>query len=332
MYNLYQSKLRKDIQTKVYHKPHFDIDLFGKKYFWLIKEKKIWPIRLKRYQIMWVELPKDKEYIQLELKRIKSKYKKEKWAMFMQLCMIDEIINFQNISTRPDDFIYDIKKMRLDIRNSMKSKYWLNIAFRENMPQSNIIIDVTKQDDILLWEMFSQSRRKVKKAIKSGLEFDTLKPEQYDEFYDKWLATSGKKWFNIISRKQYNELIKYLIDNKKWEVLVVSKDGGIVSGSICLFQWEYGVYLYGFADRKFSNIWWHHFLKYKMFGYLRDNWYKYLDFLWWAPTWFPDHSLVWVSKFKESLWWIKTEQYGSYDLIINPLLYKIFKRYYKLRK
>ncbi|MEI6774918.1 MAG: hypothetical protein WCL18_09460 [bacterium] len=41
MYNLYQSKLRKDIQHEIYRKPIFTVELFGKEYFGTIKEKKI---------------------------------------------------------------------------------------------------------------------------------------------------------------------------------------------------------------------------------------------------------------------------------------------------
>jgi len=33
VYNLYQSELRKDIQTKIYEKPYFIINLFDKEYF-----------------------------------------------------------------------------------------------------------------------------------------------------------------------------------------------------------------------------------------------------------------------------------------------------------
>ncbi|MDR0650926.1 MAG: hypothetical protein LBG59_06070 [Candidatus Peribacteria bacterium] len=40
-YNLYQTQIWKDIQSHVYHKEHFMIQLFGKQYFGLIKRKKI---------------------------------------------------------------------------------------------------------------------------------------------------------------------------------------------------------------------------------------------------------------------------------------------------
>ena len=53
--------------------------------------------------------------------------------------------------------------------------------------------------------------------------------------------------------------------------------------------------------------------------------------MWWAPTWFPDHPLTGVSAFKESLWWEKIEQWGSYDLVLNSWLYKCFDMYTSAR-
>ena len=38
---LYQSQLWRDIQTKVYGKKSMEIEIFGEKYFCLIKEKKV---------------------------------------------------------------------------------------------------------------------------------------------------------------------------------------------------------------------------------------------------------------------------------------------------
>jgi len=81
LYNLYQSKIRKDIQTQIYGKKSFVENLFWRDYFWLIHEKKIGPVDIKWLQIMWVELPDDKEYVKKELKKLKEKYSNEKWVI-----------------------------------------------------------------------------------------------------------------------------------------------------------------------------------------------------------------------------------------------------------
>ena len=68
-----------------------------------------------------------------------------------------------------------------------------------------------------------------------------------------------------------------------------------------------------------------------MFSRARNNNFLYYDFMGGAPTGFPKHSLVSVSEFKESLGGSKSEQYGSYDIVLNKFLYRVFKIWYKVR-
>lgn len=49
------------------------------------------------------------------------------------------------------------------------SEYGLQLSWRENMPQSNIVYDVQKTDQQLLSEMNSGCRDRIKKAIKKDL-------------------------------------------------------------------------------------------------------------------------------------------------------------------
>jgi len=332
MYNLYQSKLRKDIQTKIYDKPYFTIKIFDREYFWIIKEKKIWPFKTRWLQIMWLELPKDKLLVKKELQKIKNKYKKEKWTIFVQLCMLNEIIRFENVWKRSQDFLDDMRDMRLNVRHQIKEDYWLESAFRENMPQANIVYDITKSDEDLISEMNSWCKERIKKATKKWIEFGIASPDQYELFYQKRKELSGKKWFNIIPKTQYDKLIRYITQNNRGNLFTSHIDWDIIAGSICVYDEHRLIYLYGFSNRKYSNIWWHHYLKFKIFQRARKNNMTYVDMLWWAPTWFPEHPLNWVSNFKESLGGIKIEQYGSYDLIIRPFLYKIFKFYFKIKQ
>jgi len=331
-YNFYQSKLRRDIQEIVYQKPVFTVDLFGKEYFGTIKTKKIWPIKTQRYQVMWVVLPDDKEFVCKEIKKLKHKFSDKKTNIFFQLWLINEIISFENVSHRSESFKDDMKQMRLNIRHYLCHTYHLKNSFRENMPQSNILIDLSKTDEQLMDEMNSGCKDRIKKAIKKWIEFGMATPDQYKLFYDKWIETSSDKWFNIIPYDQYEKLIRYITQNSRWNLFVTNIWWELVSGSICLYDKRNIVYLYGFTNRKFGNVGSHHYLKYRMFSRARDNGFLYCDLMWWAPTWFDKHPLSSVSSFKESLGWIKVEQYGSFDIILNPILYWLFKLYYKIRK
>lgn len=279
---------------------------------------------------MWVELPEDKEYVKSELNKLKQKYENETWVIFVQLCFLNEFIRFENCWQRDENFVDNIREMRLNIRKQIQNDYWLELAFRENMPQANIVYDITKSDEELMKEMNSGCKERVKKAMKKWIEFGIASPDQYDLFYERWKEVSGSKWFNIIPKSQYDKLIRYITQNNCWNLFTSHINWDIIAWSICIYDDNRIIYLYWFANRAYNNIWWHHYLKFKTFGYARKNGKTYVDMMWWAPTWFPDHSLVWVSKFKESLWWTKIEQYGSYDLVLKPMLYKLSKTYFSM--
>lgn len=331
MYNLYQSDLWREIQGNIYWKKTFNLQIFGREYFWLIKIKKIWPFELKWLQIMWLDFPSDKNYINSELKRVKKIYKKEKWVIFVQLCLLNEIIRFENIWLRSKDFQNDMREMRLKVQKQIKKDFNLKVAFRENMPLANIIYDIKRSDEELVKDMNSWCKERVKKAIKNWIEFWVAKSDQYDLFYKKRVELSNKKWFNVIPKEYYKKLINHITKNNCWNIFISKKKWDIIAWSICIYDNHRIIYLYGFANRKYSNIWWHHYLKFKIFTRARENWMTYVDMLWWAPTWFPEHPLNWVSKFKESLWWTKIEQFWSFDLVISPILYLIFKFYFKIK-
>lgn len=332
MYNLYQSQLRKDIQTVVYQRPSMTITLFGKEYFALIKPKSLGPIKAQWIQVMGVELPTDKAYVKQELSRVKKELNKTKNTIMLQLGIINEMISFENVSHRSESFPDDMKHMRLNLQKFLCKQYKLKVAFRENMPMSDILIDLSKTDEQLLDEMNSWASHRIKKAIKKEIDFGMATPDQYKLFYDKWLETSGDKKFNIIPYEQFDRLVRYITQHGCGNLFVTNIGGELVSGSICLYDQKHIVYLYGFTNRNFGNVGSHHYLKYRMFSRARDNGFLYCDLMWWSPTGFPKHHLASVSSFKESLGWIKVEQYGSYDLVLNPVLYSIFKLYHKLRR
>ena len=272
---------------------------------------------------MGLELPDDDELIRSELQRLKSEYQSSWGNIFFQLGIVNEIIRFENCGKRTETFVQDMRTMRLNIREQMKQKYHLVEAFRENMPQSTIIFDISKSNEELLNEMNSWTAQRVKKAIKKGVKVGFASPDQYDLFFEKWRETAGGKWFSTVTKQQFDDLLRYLRIHNAGNAFISELDGEIIAGSICLYNNDTIVYLYGFTNRKFTNIWGHHYLKYAMFERARDYGFKYADLMWGAPTGFPDHPLNGVSKFKESLGGTKIEQYGNFDIPLNPLLYKL---------
>jgi lipid II:glycine glycyltransferase (peptidoglycan interpeptide bridge formation enzyme) len=119
---------------------------------------------------------------------------KQEWGTaFIQLGIINEITSFENMSHRSGEFNDDVKKQRLTIQKQLFDDYGLQVAFRENMPQSNIIYDVSKTDEELIAEMNSGCKERIKKAMKKNISFRIARPDEYDVFYQKRCNLGGKK-------------------------------------------------------------------------------------------------------------------------------------------
>ena len=280
---------------------------------------------------MGIELPTDPDYVKSELNRISKEYRKKRGNISFQFGFINEIISFENCGMRESEFVGDIKQMRLNLREKITKTFWLQLAFRENMPQSNIIYFIDKSDEELLEEMNSGAKQKVKNGFKKKVHFQIAERDQYEEFYKKRSKVAGFKGFAPITKKQFYDLMDYLHEHNCGHIFVTMHEGEIIAGSICLLDDHYLIYLYGFAERGNNNFWWQQYLKFKAFGRSREHGYTYCDMMGGAPTGFEDHPLTGVSKFKESLWGSKIELYGNYDLILNKFLYKIFNWYTNLR-
>ncbi|MFA6256439.1 MAG: GNAT family N-acetyltransferase [Candidatus Absconditabacterales bacterium] len=328
MYNLYQSQLRKDIQHEIYRKPMFTVELFSKKYFGTIKIKKFGPFTTRRYQIMGVQLPDDEKYVQKELANLRKKFRNK--GIFLQLGIINEIVSFENITNKCEEFRQDMRDFRIGLQKILYSNFSLKIAFRENMPTAGIIYDVTKSDEELLKDMNESCRKRTKKAIAGGMQYRIIDKNNHEEFFAKRQETADAKGFNTISKSQYEGLLKY-IQQGKGMLIGAFLDGEMIAGTICLFDDKLIYCPYGFFDRKYSNIGVQHFLKFKLFSRARDNGFHLVDTGGGAPTGFPKHPLASVSAFKESLGGTKSEQYGSYDMVFNKFLYRAFKLWYRLR-
>jgi lipid II:glycine glycyltransferase (peptidoglycan interpeptide bridge formation enzyme) len=280
---------------------------------------------------MGIELPSDEDFVRSELARIKKQYGKKRGNISFQFGFINEIISFENCGMRESEFVGDIKQMRLNIREKITKEYGLQLSFRENMPQSNIIYFIDKSDEALMEEMNSGAKQKVKHGFSKNVDFQIATPDQYEEFYQKRSKVAGFKGFAPITKQQFYQLMEYLEQKQCGHIFITLYQGQIIAGSICLLDDNHLIYLYGFAERGKNSYGGQQYLKFKAFGRAREHGYDYCDMMGGAPTGFDDHPLTGVSKFKESLGGSKIELYGSFDLVLHKGRYTLFNWYTHLR-
>lgn len=334
MYNFYQSALWNQINKDIYKKTVKEIRLWNKTYQVLVKQKKIWLISLQRYQIQGIEfgsMLSDTTVLQQQLYSIKKQLYTWWWDIFIQYGCVDVLSSFDVKQLKFKDFCDNIRSIREQKVSELLHNTWLRSSFTENMPTATIITSISKSDNELIECMWQGCRQQIKKAQSKQLVFGIANYDDREEFYDIRSGVWSGKWFTIIPKQQYSALRDFLLTDvgslfhRGWNLFVTKLDGKIISGSIVLYDLDTMIYLYGGTDRSAGNIWSHQYLMVQIMKWGRDQWFSRFDLMWWAPTWFEHHALSSVSRFKEALGWTKIEYIGNMDLIINPLLYRIFK-------
>jgi lipid II:glycine glycyltransferase (peptidoglycan interpeptide bridge formation enzyme) len=133
------------------------------------------------------------------------------------------------------------------------------------MPKATVIIDLNQPDDQFYKNLSSNARNHYNKAIRKGLKFQIADEKDWDNFYNLWQQTSAEKGFHIIPKNQFDELKNFLLKTNSGNLFLAKKNDEIVSGSVCLFDNNFIIYLYGATNRIFGNIGAHQFLKIEMF-------------------------------------------------------------------
>ena len=169
---------------------------------------------------MGLELPDDRTLIRKELKKLKKNFWKQRGNLFFQLGIVNEITSFDNARAREQNIVGKVRSMRLQTRKLIQKQSGLKLSFKENMPQSTIVIHLAKSDEELLKEMNSGCAERVKKAIRKWAKVRLWTPDDYETFFEKWQITAGGKGFSTITKKQFDRLVRILTKSKKGNIFV----------------------------------------------------------------------------------------------------------------
>ena len=183
---------------------------------------------------MGIEFPDNWEEVRQELKKVKKYFSKSRTNIFFQFGIINEITSFDNARAREENIVWKVKQMRLHTRATVQAETPLKLSFKENMPQSTIMIKLDKTDDELLNEMNSGCATRIRKAIKKGTKVRLWTPEDYETFFKKWQTTADGKGFHTVSKKQFDTLLKVIIENKCGNMFISELNGERIAGNICM--------------------------------------------------------------------------------------------------
>lgn len=242
--------------------------------------------------------------------------------------------------------------IRLDILNKKNSKfgqiiannltkYGFKKAFEEIQPEYRQIADITKTEEQILAQMKPKGRYNIRVAQKnqvSCIKYDASEIKTgIDIFYDLFKNTAVRDGFGIRPKSYFVNLMNILQPAGLAELLVCSYNGKPVAAGIFTFYDEIASYLYGASSSEARNVMAPYLMHWEAIKLAKEKGCKLYDLLAISPFGEnPNQKLVkkyeGITRFKEQFGGRKLQTFGSWDLVMKPCWYGLFKMIEKIRR
>ena len=267
------------------------------------------------------ELP-NKEYIE-ELRKIG----KEEKCIFIQL----------------EPNVTASQNSKFEIRNS---KFGLRPAARPLFTKYNFVLDLTKSEEELLKQMHQKARYNIKVAQKNGVEvIEDNSDKSFEEYLRLTRETTERQKFYAHSEMYHRLMWDTLrVQSSKFKVQSLDKDkltahlllakykGKVLTAWILFVFKDTLYYPYGASSSENREVMSSNLMMWEAIRFGKKLGLSKFD-MWGAMGPNPNKNDSWYGfhSFKEKYGPEHVEYIGSYDLIINPVLYQVYKVADKLR-
>ncbi|MFH0749319.1 MAG: peptidoglycan bridge formation glycyltransferase FemA/FemB family protein [Candidatus Gottesmanbacteria bacterium] len=226
-----------------------------------------------------------------------------------------------------------ISNYELPARNASHSDVGGRTTNHELLPSHHplftkytFVLDLTKSEEELLKTMHNKTRYNIKVAEKHGV---VVKEDNSKEAFDTYLKlnedTLQRQGFYAHNKTYHETMWRNLSKSGIAKLWTASYQGTILATWI-LFVFEDTIYYpYGASSRVHREVMAPNLLLWEIVQWGKKNGYKKFD-LWGAMGPDPDPKDPWYGfhRFKEGYHPALIEFVGSFDLVINPFLYKLY--------
>jgi len=185
-------------------------------------------------------------------------------------------------------------------------------------PSKTLILNIEKSEQELLEQMHYKTRYNIQLARKRGVEIRNPKSEirNFEEFWKLMKQTSKRDKFHPHPKEYYKKLLQI----PGVELFVAEYQGRVIAANIVLFYERAVIYLHGASDYKHRNLMapfllqWSQILEAKKRGCIEYDFWGIDEKKW------PG-----VTRFKKGFGGHEISYPGAYDLVFQPMWYKIYK-------
>ncbi len=213
--------------------------------------------------------------------------------------------------------------------------YKIQKAPHDMQPREVLVVDILKTEEELLAQMKSKTRYNIRLAGKKNVKIIVAQEKNKQQYLEEFwrLAQITAKRQGIVSHpKEYYQKMIATIPRDKLNIFVAQYQGQVTAVNLVIFFGEMATYLHGASDDKYKNVMASYLLQWQQMRIAQKKGMMRYDF---GGVSIESGKNSWrgITRFKSGFS-PKTKPVkfpGSYDIIINPMRYYLYRTIQNIR-
>ena len=211
------------------------------------------------------------------------------------------------------------------------SKFNIVVSSHPLFTKYTFLLDLTKSEEELLKEMKEKTRYNTRLAERKGVRI--IKSNDFETYWKLMDETTKRQQF-FAHAKKYHQTMWETLNKTGIAHLFLAKFGDMTLTAWIVFLFNNVLYYpYGASSQEKRELMASNLMMWEVIKWGKINDAKTFD-MWGAMGPNPDKTDPWYGfhRFKEGYNPSLVEFAGSYDLVINPTLYRLYNLSYKIRQ
>jgi len=188
-------------------------------------------------------------------------------------------------------------------------------------PSHTLITNLEPTEQDLLAAMHEKTRYNIRLAQKKGVEI-LIGAELFEQAWELFEATAKRDGFRLHAKRYYQKMIQCGV-----AFLAVAKhENDVLAANIMIDFDKTRTYLHGASSNTKRNFMAPYVLHWELMKQAKAN--GIIEYDWWgvAPLHAPeDHAWAGISRFKRGFGGDEVTTMGTYDVVIHPLIYRLYQ-------
>ncbi|MGE5392484.1 MAG: lipid II:glycine glycyltransferase FemX [Candidatus Saccharibacteria bacterium] len=203
-------------------------------------------------------------------------------------------------------------------------------ADKDTQPTHNWVLNLMESEERLLMNMKPKHRYNLNLAQRKGVTVREGGKEDLLTAYRLLLETAGRNAFRLHPQDYYWQLFEHLY-SKNLRLLLCEYKGEVIGVNFLTLFGDSAVYLHGGSSQRYKEVMAPYLLHWEAIRLCRGLGLKEYDFGGVAPEGQANHPWAGITRFKKGFGGRETVFPGSFDLVLSPVWYNVYKQARKFR-